>query len=66
MLSYNKWQKRRVERVTMKKEKKVITWSVIIFHYNVMALGITRWIRKVSNTAATKTNSAKKSRLNSS
>lgn len=49
MLAHNKWQKKRLERVRMKTEK-AITGSVITCHYTVLAICITRWVIKGSNT----------------
>jgi hypothetical protein len=49
MLTHNEWQKKRFERVRMKKEK-AITGSVITCHYTVLAICITRWVIKGSNT----------------
>jgi len=49
MLTHNKWQKKRLARVRMKKEK-AITGSVITCHYTVLAICITRWAIKGSNT----------------
>jgi hypothetical protein len=48
MLTHNKWQKKRLERVRMK--EKAITGSVITCHYIVQAIYITRWVIKGSNT----------------
>jgi len=49
MLTHNKWQKKRLERVRMRKEK-AITGSVIKCHYTALAICITRWVIKGSNT----------------
>jgi len=48
MLTHNKWQKS-LERVRMKTDK-AITGSVITCHYTVLAICITRWVIKGSNT----------------
>lgn len=49
MLTHNKWQKKRLERVRMKEEK-AITGSVITCHYTILAICITRWVIKGSST----------------
>jgi len=48
MLTHNKRQKR-LERVKMKKGRAIIG-SVITCHYTVLAICITRWVIKGSNT----------------
>jgi hypothetical protein len=49
MLKHNKQQKKRLERLRMKKEK-AITGSVITCYYNVLAICVTRWVIIGSNT----------------